>query len=112
MSPTFSTPIYYFKPYPGTRLTDEAEQYGYVPPKTLEEWANWDWYDSDGPWVTSGRARLIERYKYYQDVAYATSGFWSKPLQKVARWRVEKNRFALPVEKVISDRIRPRQALS
>jgi radical SAM superfamily enzyme YgiQ (UPF0313 family) len=112
MSPTFSTPIYYFKPYPGTRLTDEAEQYGYVPPKTLEEWANWDWYDSDGPWVTPERARLIERYKYYQEVAFSTSGFWSKPLQKVARWRVEKNRFALPVEKVISDRVRPRQALS
>jgi hypothetical protein len=30
----------------------------------------------------------------------------------VARWRVEKNRFALPVEKVISDRMWPRQALS
>lgn len=112
ISPAFTTPIYYFKPYPGTRLTDEAERAGYVSPRTLEEWANWDWYDSDGPWVTPERARLIERYKYYQDVAYSVPEFWSKPLQKLARWRVEKNRFALPVEKVIGDWLWPRPALS
>jgi radical SAM superfamily enzyme YgiQ (UPF0313 family) len=112
MSSTFTTPIYYFKPYPGTPLADEAERAGYTPPATLEEWANWDWYDSDGPWVTPARARLVERYKYYQDLAFAAPGFWSRPLQKVARWRVEKNRFALPVEKILGDRLWPRQALS
>jgi radical SAM superfamily enzyme YgiQ (UPF0313 family) len=112
MSPTFTTPIYYFKPYPGTPLTDEAERAGYVPPKTLEQWADWDWYDSDGPWVTPERARLIERYKYYQDVGYAPTGFWNRPLQKVARWRVEKNRFALPLEKVVGEWMHPPVALS
>jgi len=112
MSPTFTTPIYYFKPYPGTGLTDEAERAGYVSPKTLDEWANWDWYDSDGPWVTPKRAKLIERYKYYQDVAYSTPDSWGASLQKVARWRVEKNCFALPVEKMIGDWLRPLQALS
>jgi len=112
MSPSFTTPIYYFKPYPGTPLTDEAERAGYVPPKTLEEWASWDWYDSDGPWVTPARARLVERYKYYQDVGYGAPRFWSRPLQRVARWRVETSRFALPVEKLVSEWVNPKEALS
>ncbi len=106
MSPTFSTPIYYFKPYPGTPLTDEAEQYGYVPPKTLEEWANWDWYDADGPWVTPERSRLIERYKYYQNIAYALLDPWSRPFQKVSRWRVEANRFCAAPGEMIHNWIR------
>jgi radical SAM superfamily enzyme YgiQ (UPF0313 family) len=112
MSPAFTTPIYYFKPYPGTALTDEAERAGYAAPQTLAEWAGWDWYDGDGPWVTPARARLIERYKYYQDLAYAAPAQWLRPLQSLARWRVEQNRFALPLEKMIGDWLWPRQALS
>jgi anaerobic magnesium-protoporphyrin IX monomethyl ester cyclase len=112
MSPSFTTPIYYFKPYPGTPLTDEAERAGYVPPKTLQEWADWDWYDSDGPWVTPARARLIERYKFYQEIAYETPRLLKRPLQLAARWRVEGSRFALPIEKLVSQCLSPRQALS
>jgi radical SAM superfamily enzyme YgiQ (UPF0313 family) len=112
MSPSFTTPIYYFKPYPGTPLTDEAERAGYVPPKTLAEWADWDWYDSDGPWVTPARSRLVERYKFYQQVGYETPSLWKRPLQKVARWRVENSRFALPIEKVVSEWVSPPQELS
>ena len=112
MSPSFTTPIYYFKPYPGTPLTEEAERHGYVPPKTLREWADWDWYDSDGPWVTPERSRLVERYKFYQQVAYETPVTWKRPLQRVARWRVEGSRFALPVEKAVSEWLRPPRELS
>ena len=112
MSPLFTTPIYYFKPYPGTPLTDEAEKLGYVPPRTLAEWADWDWYDSDGPWVTKERARLIERYKYYQDAAYGPASLLARPFRRLARWRVERGRFALPVEKAVSRLVRPAPALS
>jgi anaerobic magnesium-protoporphyrin IX monomethyl ester cyclase len=112
MSPKFTTPIYYFKPYPGTPLTDEAERKGYVPPKTLQEWADWDWFDSTGPWATPERERLIERYKYYQEVAYQEPARWKRPLQRLARWRCEGSRFALPIEQVVSQWLNPPQALS
>lgn len=112
MSPNFTTPIYYFKPYPGTPLTDEAERHGYVSPKTLQEWADWDWFDSTGPWVTPERQRLIERYKFYQEVAYQEPRLLKRPLQRLARWRCEGSRFALPIEKLVSQWLRPPEALS
>ena len=38
-SPRFETPLFYFKPYPGSRITEEMMQAGYEPPSTLDEWA-------------------------------------------------------------------------
>jgi radical SAM superfamily enzyme YgiQ (UPF0313 family) len=35
--------IHLYKEYPGTPLYRMALDEGYVPPKTLEEWANYDW---------------------------------------------------------------------
>ena len=112
MSPTFQTPIFYFKPYPGTPLTEQAVREGYRPPKTLSEWAAFDIYDADSPWVTPERARLIERYKYYLNVAYDRGTPWRKPLRKLAEWRVRTRTFSLPVEKTVSDLLAPPVSLS
>ena len=112
MSPLFETPIFYFKPYPGTPLTEEAVRAGYRPPQTLDEWARFDFYDSDSPWVTPERNRLVERYKYYQRLGYAEPTAWKRPLQRVARWRCERNVFALPLEKALGQLLFPEPALS
>lgn len=61
ISPLFTTPIFYFKPYPGTALTEDAKKQGYVPPTTLDEWSRFDIYDADGPWVTPERRALIDQ---------------------------------------------------
>ncbi|MGE5344611.1 MAG: B12-binding domain-containing radical SAM protein [Acidithiobacillales bacterium] len=112
MSPAFETPFYYFKPYPGTPLTDQAEREGYRSPRTLKEWADFDWYDSAGPWVSPERHRLVERYKFYQRIGYEPPRSWKRPVQKLARWRVERNRFGFPVEKVMSQLLSPPEVLS
>ena len=39
MSPEFETPIFYFKPYPGSPLTDDAVRDGYRLPADLDEWS-------------------------------------------------------------------------
>src|SRR5690348_11674458 len=42
LSPDFLTPIYYFKPYPGSELVIEAVARGFRLPDTLEEWSTFD----------------------------------------------------------------------
>ena len=112
MSRTFQTPVFYFKPYPGIPLTEEAVRKGYRPPRTLEEWSRFDIYDADSPWVTPARGRWIERYKYYLERAYAPAAPWKAPLRRLARWRVEKSVLSLPVEKAIEERLFPAPVLS
>lgn len=112
MSPTFQTPIFYFKPYPGIPLTEEAVRDGYRPPDSLDAWADFDVYDADSPWVTPARERLVERFKFYQRVAYDGPEAWPKPVRRLARWRVERNAFAFPVEKAVHELLRTPASLS
>jgi radical SAM superfamily enzyme YgiQ (UPF0313 family) len=64
MSPDFLTPIYYFKPYPGSALVIEAVERGYRLPQTLTEWARFDYVAGEpGPWVSAEKFELIERFK-------------------------------------------------
>jgi radical SAM superfamily enzyme YgiQ (UPF0313 family) len=49
MSSRFETPINYFKPYPGSPITQEVVRSGYRLPETLAEWAEFDFDGSSGP---------------------------------------------------------------
>ncbi len=112
MSPIFETPLFYFKPYPGTPLTEEAVADGYVLPRTLDEWADFDFYRSKSPWVTPERETLIERYRFYQQFGYDVPRGWRRPFQRLARWRCERRSFGFPLERAVSHFFSPPQALS
>ncbi len=112
MSPSFQTPIFYFKPYPGTPLTEQAVRDGYVPPRNLDEWARFDIYDSSGPWGTPARQRLIERFKFYQQVAYDKPRRPFDPVRRLARWRCDRRLFGFPIEKTLHEWRNPAPALS
>ncbi len=51
-----------FTPYPGTKLFDIAVQYGYAPPKKLEDWAYMDPSDNakNLQWVSKRQQRLLD----------------------------------------------------
>jgi anaerobic magnesium-protoporphyrin IX monomethyl ester cyclase len=112
MSPTFQTPIFFFKPYPGTPLTEEAVRRGYRPPASLDEWARFDFYEADSPWVTPERASLVTRFRWYQKRAYDGTPSWKRPLAALARWRCERRAFGFPIEKSLGDIFFPEPALS
>lgn len=112
MSPEFETPIFYFKPYPGSPLTEEAVRDGYSPPCTLDDWSHFDIYDAVGPWVSPGRYRRIERFKFYQRIAWINGTSWSKPVRAVARWRLQRDVYGLPIEKLVSDWLWPQPEIS
>ena len=54
MSPDFETPIFYFKPYPGSAIVLEAVGKGFRLPDSLGEWAQFDYVAGEpGPWVNA-----------------------------------------------------------
>ena len=112
LSPNFQTPIFYFKPYPGSSITEDAVREGHQLPCSLDEWADFDFIGSAGPWVSPERYQLVERFKFYQQIAWDQPKAWQKPLQQLARWRCERDFYALPIEKVVSNWLRPQQRLS
>jgi radical SAM superfamily enzyme YgiQ (UPF0313 family) len=112
MSPDFTTPVFYFKPYPGTEITAEAVADGFRLPETLAAWSEFDFVGSVGPWVSPEKRRLVERFKFYQRLAWDRAGALARPLQAVARWRCSGDRYALPVEMVVGRWLWPAPELS
>jgi len=51
-----------YTPFPGTPLYSRAIQYGFVPPKTLEDWGNYDYYAVQTPWLRNELNDLITKY--------------------------------------------------
>lgn len=112
LSPGFTTPIFYFKPYPGSALTAAAVRDGYLLPSTLDDWSRFDFIGSAGPWVSRAKHRLVERFKLYQDLAWERCGAWRRPAQRLARWRLANQAYALPFEQLFGRWLRPQRQLS
>ena len=112
MSPDFQIPIFYFKPYPGSPITDDAVAGGYSLPCSLEEWADFDFIGSAGPWVPPELHLRVERFKFYQQLGWSRPKPWRRPFQAIARWRCRHDRYGLPLEKLVSSWLWPQPALS
>ena len=112
MHPNFHTPIFYFKPYPGTTITDNVVKEGYKLPETVHEWSDFDFVGSSGPWVSSEKYDFFEKFKFYLKFAYSNQKWIYKPLQLLARWRCKHKYFSVPVEKKIVDTFFKKQQLA
>ena len=112
MSPDFFTPFFYFKPYPGSAITQEAVAGGFSLPCSLDEWSSFDYVGSKGPWVSPEKYRRIERFKFYQQMAWNRGPAWKKPFRGMARWRCNNDVYGLPLEKIVMNWIRPPQPLA
>lgn len=113
MSPDFLTPIYYFKPYPGSELVIEAVKRGFRLPQTLEEWAQFDYVAGEpGPWVSPEKFELIERFKFFHELAWKPVGRGKRLLQQLARYRCDRDNYRWPVEMLFTRWLVPAQKLS
>ncbi len=110
-SPAFETPIFYYRPYPGNAMADQSAAQGYVFPRGLDEWADFDYVGGRGPWITADQWRTVERFKFYTKHAWKP-GAWRWPLRVASEWRCNHDWYAMPVEKMIVDFIRPPQQVS
>jgi radical SAM superfamily enzyme YgiQ (UPF0313 family) len=112
-SSNFDTPIFYFKPYPGSKITAEVVDNGYKLPSTTEEWGDFDYIGSSGPWISKEKERFFEAFKFYLRLGYGKKGgALAYPLKKIGQWRCKNDQYKFPVEKYIIEKIRPQQRLS
>ena len=113
LSPDFLTPIFYFKPYPGSELVIEAVARGFRLPETLEAWAEFDYVAGlPGPWVSPEKFRLIERFKFFQELAWKRVSRGKRLLQQLARYRCRRDEYRWPVEMVLRRWVEPAERLS
>ena len=110
-SADFETPIFYYRPYPGNPMADQSAERGYVFPRGLDEWADFDYVAGRGPWVSDHQWKKVERFKFYTRHAWKP-GAWRWPLRTTAQWRCNHDWYDLPVEKMIVDFVRPPQPTS
>ncbi|HEX8031866.1 MAG TPA: radical SAM protein [Vicinamibacterales bacterium] len=107
----FETPIFYYRPYPGNAMAEQSAERGYVFPRGLEEWADFDYVGGRGPWITPSQWRHVERFKFYTRHAWKP-GAWRWPLRAASQWRCRHDWYDLPVEKLLADFVRPPQQVS
>lgn len=113
MTPDFDTPIFYFKPYPGSEIVTEAVAQGLRLPDTLEEWSEFDYVDGlPGPWVSREKFKLIERFKFFLDLAWKRGSSVEKWLQPLARYRCSRDEYRWPLEMVLTQPWRSEPRLS
>jgi anaerobic magnesium-protoporphyrin IX monomethyl ester cyclase len=110
-NPEFETPIFYYRPYPGNPMAELSAENGYVFPRGLEEWADFDYVGGRGPWITAAQWNKVERFKFYTRHAWKP-GAWRWPLRAASQWRCRHDWYSLPVEKLIVDFVRPPQQVS
>lgn len=112
LSPAFDLSVFYFKPYPGNPIADQLRRQGYTFPDSLEAWAGFDYVGSRSEWLTPAQQEEIEQFKFYQRLAYGPARPLRRPLQRLARWRVEQRDYRFPVERRLLEWLRPPQSLS
>jgi radical SAM superfamily enzyme YgiQ (UPF0313 family) len=113
LSPDFETPIFYFKPYPGSELVMEAVARGFGLPETLEAWSEFDFVAGlPGPWVTPEKFQLIERFKFFQELAWKRMARSARLLQQLARYRCSRDEYRWPLEMVLTRWLVPAEKLS
>jgi len=99
MNPKFSTPVFIFKPYPGSKIAlDISDEL----PRTLEEWVQFDYVGctaDSSPWLPPQMKKYIENFKFYNSFAWDSSKTQCKPLYWLARARMARDCFRFPVER-------------
>ena len=107
IGPDFQVSLFYYRPYPGTPITDDLARRGHPLPRSLTDWAAIDDDSWRSPWVDAEKRALIERFRFYQRIAWAKPSAWRLPLQAFARWRCERDIYGFPIEKAIAEWVWP-----
>ena len=113
ITPDANTAIKIFMPYPGTAIFETSKDYGFVPPKNLVDWANFNAEEVNTPWPKhkfSPHFSLCSRFATEYD---RLAGFFKNPLFKIAGYlihKLEKFRWdhefwAFPLELIIIKKI-------
>lgn len=110
-----TAPIFFYTPFPGTELFQIAIENGFVPPKTLKEWADFNyhtWYKKYPCWLTKGMIRLVENAVFLSYFSNKKLGYkYPNPLTRalfklyypIAKLRYDNNYYGFMVDKHLAD---------
>jgi radical SAM superfamily enzyme YgiQ (UPF0313 family) len=104
--PDFQIAMFYYRPYPGTPIADEATRQGYRRPASLEEWSRFEDEAESSPWVSAEKRAMVDRFVFYQRIGWAPSSPLRAPLQALARWRCAHDNYRWPVEQRVLTALR------
>ncbi len=66
-SSLYEAKVHFYGPYPGTPLYGMAIEHGFSPPMSLLDWARYDYYYVNTPWVPDG---YLERVRAFNEAHY------------------------------------------
>ena len=70
------------------------------------------WAGLPGPWVSAEKFQLIERFKFFHELAWKRISRGKKLLQQLARYRCDRHDYRWPVEMLLTRWVLPAQRLS
>ena len=107
-APEHEFALFYYAPYPGSPIFEEmARRHPDELPKTLSEWARFDYVRNPGSWMSPSTHRSVEDFKFYRGLAPRASGLLS-PLAVLARFRNAHDFYRLPLERLLGNFVRRR----
>ncbi len=97
MSPRFETPIFYYRPYPGNPIADEAQRGA----TCFREGCRHGRTSTTSAIAARGSAPTaggsVERFKFYTRHAWQESGKWRWPLRTAAALALRSRLVRVPV---------------
>jgi radical SAM superfamily enzyme YgiQ (UPF0313 family) len=78
--PTAKIKLFFFTPYPGSPLYEQALKYGYKPPNSLEGWSSYTLRKLNMPYLDQGYEKLVRFFVdvYYKKYAGKSKLDWNK----------------------------------
>jgi anaerobic magnesium-protoporphyrin IX monomethyl ester cyclase len=112
-----------FTPYPGAPVMQQADEYGIDVPTSFEGWADFFPRYTQLPWLRGGEHRRLQVMRDYLRLAFDripigadTRSRCTRLIQKSfsfpARWRLDHDAYALPVELWLNEKLKRKTAAS
>jgi anaerobic magnesium-protoporphyrin IX monomethyl ester cyclase len=112
-----------FTPYPGSPIMEQAQEIGIEVPQSLEGWADFFPRYTQLPWLKGSDHRRLQVMRDYLRIAFDrvpiaadTRDRFTRVVQRSlsmpARWRLDHDIYAAPVELWINDKLKQRTATS
>lgn len=62
LTPRPETRVHIYTPYPGTKLYEDAVSLGFIPPKELRGWSDFDYYKALTPWTDKSLEKRVAEF--------------------------------------------------
>ncbi|MHB8168346.1 MAG: B12-binding domain-containing radical SAM protein [Thermoleophilia bacterium] len=111
INPDFEVHGFFFAPYPGAPMYDEAVRLGFMPPPHTEAWADFDLTELHTPWVDPVYKEKVDMIiDFYMPFASpgpelkekmsagGAKALAYRGMHELASWRVKKREFRVPLE--------------